>query len=86
MLMIRYRAFHWYLNPFSHFGHENSDPLQAAVKIVIDQHSVVVVDSGNGVEQRRHEIGFCVPDAGSVFPDAVHDFFDVHGCLSLIHI
>ena len=49
------------------------------MKIVIDQHGVVVVDGGNRVEQRRHEIGFRVPDAGGVLADTVHDLFDVHG-------
>ena len=30
------------------------------MKIVIDQHGIVVVDGGNGIEQRRHEIGFTI--------------------------
>ncbi len=49
------------------------------MKIVIDQHGVVVVDGGNGIEQRSHEIGFCVPDTGSVFPNTVHDLLNVRG-------
>ena len=49
------------------------------MKIVIDQHGVVVVDGGNGIEQRRHEIGFRIPNAGGVLADTVHDLFDVHG-------
>ena len=38
------------------------------MKIVIDQHGIVVVDGGNGIEQRRHEVGFRIPDAGGVLP------------------
>ena len=34
------------------------------MKIVIDQPGIVVVDGGNGIEQRRHEVGFRIPDAG----------------------
>ena len=49
------------------------------MKIVIDQHGIVVVDGGNGIEQRRHEIGFRIPNAGGVLADTVHDLFDVHG-------
>ena len=48
------------------------------MKIVIDQHGIVVVDGGNRVEQRRHEIGFRIPNAGGVLADTVHDLFDVH--------
>ena len=49
------------------------------MKIVIDQHGIVVVDGGNGIEQRRHEIGFRIPNAGGVLADTVHDLFDMHG-------
>ena len=32
------------------------------MKIVIDQHGIVVVDGGNGIEQRRHNERFFVTD------------------------
>ena len=49
------------------------------MKIVIEQHGIVVVDGGNGIEQRRHEKGFRIPDASGVLADTVHDLFDMHG-------
>ena len=49
------------------------------MKIVIEQHGIAVVDGGNGIEQRRHEIGFRIPDTGGVLADTVHDLFDMHG-------
>ena len=49
----------------------------ALIQVMVDQHGVVVAGGGNAVEQSRQEIGFRVPDAGGVLPDAVHDLLNV---------
>src|SRR5574344_612117 len=60
-------------------GHEKSGSKRTA-KIAVCLHGVVTVQRGNGIEQCRQEVGFCISHLGMIIPDAVADTLNVHGC------
>lgn len=49
------------------------------VKCVIFQNGIVIVQSGNGIEQCRQKVGFGISHLGVIIPDAIADTLNVHG-------
>ena len=46
---------------------------------MIFQNGIVIVQCGNGIEQRRQKVSLCISHLGVIVPDAIADTLNVHG-------